>query len=145
MAFKGTRSDPVQGIKGSKPRLRRPKLPPRPETVESAELGEDYLRKRNALLELKYKREAMLLACDRDKLIERELVEHQSAYLLIHLRQKILGIPSKLGHHFGNGELPVREVVDYVRTLVQAALTEVSNLPVTVSDPHWLEKTEDEG
>src|SRR5258708_19326371 len=131
MAFKGTRSDPVQGIKGSKPRLRRPKLPRRPETVESAELGEDYLGRRKALLELKYKREAMLLACDRDKLIERELVEHQSAYLLIHLRQKILGIPSKLPHYFGTDELPVPEVVAYVRTLVPAALPAVSNLLLT--------------
>jgi hypothetical protein len=51
MAFKGARSDPVQGIKGSKPRLRRPKSPRRPETAESAKLGEEYLRKRNALLE----------------------------------------------------------------------------------------------
>jgi len=64
MAFKGARSDPVQGIKGSKPR---------------------YLRKRNALLDLKYKREAMLLARDRDQLIERELVLHQLAYLMIPL------------------------------------------------------------
>jgi len=115
MALKGTRSDPVQGIKGSKPRLRRPKLPRRPETAESAELGEDYLRKRNALLDLKYKREAMALACDRDQLIEKRLVEHQLAYLMIPLPQKILGIPSKLGNHFGNREVPVREVVDFCR------------------------------
>ena len=85
MAFKGARSDPVQGTKGSKPRLRRPKLPRRPETAESAKLGEEYLRKRNALLDLKYKREAMLLARDRDQLIERELVLHQLAYLMIPL------------------------------------------------------------
>jgi len=100
MALKGVRSDPVQGIKGPKLRLRRPKLPRRPETAESAKLGEEYLRKRNALLDLKYKREAMLLARDRDQLIERELVLHQLAYLMIPLRQKILGIPSKLGNHF---------------------------------------------
>jgi hypothetical protein len=143
MAFKGARSDPVQGIKGSKPRLRRPKLPRRPETAESAELGEEYLRKRNALLDLKYKREAMLLARDRDQLIERELVQHQLAYLMIPLRQKILGIPFKLGNRFGNREVPVREVADFCRTLVHEALTEVSNLPLTVSDPHWLEKAED--
>jgi hypothetical protein len=143
MAFKGARSDPVQGVKGSKPRLRRSKLPRRPETAESAKLGEEYLRKRNALLDLKYKREAMLLARDRAQLIERELVLHQLAYLMIPLRQKILGIPSKLGNHFGDHEVPVREVVDYVRTLAHSALTEVSILPLTVSDPHWLKKAED--
>jgi hypothetical protein len=101
------------------------------------------LRKRNALLDLKYKREAMLLAQDRDQLIERELVLHQLAYLVIPLRQKILGIPSKLGNHFGDREAPVREIAEFCRTLVNEALTEVSNLPLTVSDPHWFEKAED--
>jgi len=85
----------------------------------------------------------MLLAHDRDQLIERGLVEHRLAYLMIPLRQKILGIPSKLGNHFGNREVPVREVADFCRTLVHEALTEVSNLPLTVSDPHWLKKAED--
>ena len=85
----------------------------------------------------------MLLARNRDQLIERELVLHQLAYLMIPLRQKILGIPSKLGNHFGDHEVPVREVVDYVRTLVHSALTEVSIFPLTVSDPHWLKKAED--
>ena len=85
----------------------RSKLPRRPETPESAKFGEEYLRKRNALLDLKYKREAMLLARDRDQLIESGLVERQLAYLMIPLRQKILGIPSKLGNHFGDHEVPV--------------------------------------
>jgi hypothetical protein len=143
MALKGVRSDPVQGIKGSKPRLRRSKLPRRPETPESAKLGEEYLRKRNALLDLKYKREAMLLARDRDQLVEKGLVEHQLAYLMIPLHQKILGIPSKLGNRFGNREVPVREVAEFCRTLVHEALTEVSNLPLTVSDPSWLRRAED--
>ena len=143
MALKGARSDPVQGVKGSKPRLRRPKLPRRPETPESAKLGEEYLRKPIALLDLKYKREAMLLARDRAQLIERELVEHQLAYLMIPLRQKILGIPSKLGNHFGDREVRVREVADFCRTLVNEALSEVSNLPLTVSDPNWLRRAED--
>ena len=142
MALKGARSDPIQGIQGSKPRLRRPKLPRRPETTKTAELGEEYLRKRNKLLDLKYKREAMLLARDRDQLVERELVEHQLAYLMIPLRQKILAISSKIGNHFGDRQA-VREVVDYVRALVHEALTEVSNLPLTVSDPNWLQRAED--
>src|SRR6516164_377833 len=90
MALKGARSDPVQGIKGSKPRLRRSKLPRRPETPEAARVGEEYLRKRNALLDLKYKREAMLLARDRDQLIERELVLHQLAYLMIPFARRFL-------------------------------------------------------
>jgi hypothetical protein len=37
----------------------------------------------------------------------------------------------------------MREVADFCRTLVHEALTDVSNLPLTVSDPRWLEKVED--
>src|SRR3974390_916376 len=53
------------------------------------------------------------------------------------------GIPSKLGNHFGDGEAPVREIAEFCRTLVNEALTDVSNPPLTVSDPHWFEKAED--
>ena len=61
MALKGARSDPVQGVKGAKPRLRLPKLPRRLETETTVQLNEEYLRKRNKILDLKYKREAMAL------------------------------------------------------------------------------------
>jgi hypothetical protein len=40
-------------------------------------------------------------------------------------------IPSNIGNHLGHREVPVREVMGYVRTLVYEALTEVSNLPLT--------------
>ena len=80
---------------------------------------------------------------DRDQLVQRELVEHQLAYLMIPLRQKILAILPKIGNHFGHSKVPVREVVDYVRAPVHEALTEVSNLPLTVSDPNWLRRAED--
>ena len=75
MALKGARSDPAQGVKGAKPRLRLPKLPRRPETETSVKLNEEYLRKRNKILDLKYKREAMELAAARGQLIEKALVE----------------------------------------------------------------------
>jgi hypothetical protein len=85
----------------------------------------------------------MLLARDRDQLVQKELVEHQLAYLMIPLRQKIMAISSKIGNHFGDSEVPVREVVDYFRALVHEALTEVWNLPLTVSDPNWFRRAED--
>ena len=91
----------------------------------------------------KSSRAATILSCPDRTRSTRIGSAPQLAYLMIPLRQKILGIPSKLGNHFGDREAPVREVVDYVRTLVREALTEVSNLPLTVSDPHWLEKAED--
>ena len=53
------------------------------------------------------------------------------------------GIPSKLGNHFGDREAPVREIAEFCRTLVNEALTDVSNPPLTVSNPNWFEKAED--
>src|SRR5262249_7168993 len=142
VALKGARSDLVQGVKGSKPRLRRPKLPRRPETAVSAELGEEYLRKRNALLDLKYKREAMLLARDRDQLIEKELVTKQLSYLLIAMRQKILALPRLIGNRFGDRDVPIREVVEYAKQRVNETLIELAKLPECV-EPNWLEKLEE--
>ena len=67
MALKGAR-EPVAGVKGAKgPRLRLPKVPRQPETETSVALGEEYLRKRNQILDLKFKREAMSLAFARDQ------------------------------------------------------------------------------
>jgi len=41
----------------------------------SVALGEEYLRKRNQILDLKFKREAMNLALDRDQLVEKHLLD----------------------------------------------------------------------
>jgi hypothetical protein len=48
---------------------------------------------RNETLRLKNHREAMLLAKARGELILRDLVEKQAAYLLIAMRQRMLGVP----------------------------------------------------
>jgi len=93
MALKGVR-EPVAGIKGVKgPRsLRLPKVPRQSETETSVALGEEYLRKRNLILDLKSKREAMNMALDRDQLVEEHLVEQQLTYLMISMHQKLLAI-----------------------------------------------------
>ena len=143
MALKGARSDPVRGVKGSKPRLRRSKLPRRPETSESAKLGEEYLRKRNALLDLKYKREAMNLAFVRDELVERELAIKQLSYLVISMRQKLLAIPGKLYSRLGP-ELFPREAAQECERCIHEVLVELSKLP-ECAEPNWLEQLEEEG
>jgi len=106
MALKGAR-EPVAGVKGAKgPRLRLPKTPRQPETETSVALGEEYLRKRNQILDLKFKREAMNLALARDQLIEQELVVRQLTYLMISMRQKLLAIPAKLYSRLGKERFP---------------------------------------
>jgi hypothetical protein len=56
------------------------------ETETSVALGEGYLRKRNQILDLKFKREAMNLALDSDQLVEKCLVDRQLTYLVISIR-----------------------------------------------------------
>jgi hypothetical protein len=142
MALKGAR-EPVQGVRGAKAKLRLPKIPRQPETSETVALREEYLRKRNKILELKYKRESMNLAFDRGELVERSLVEKQLGFLLIAMRQKLLPIPSKLAARFGPEAFP-REMFDVATVFIAEALREVAELPTKGVDPDWLEKLEED-
>jgi hypothetical protein len=141
MPVKGARSHPVEGVKGSKKRL--PKLPRAPEAVDLDEQSSIYLVERNQLMRLKRLREEMLLAKERDQLIERELAIKQLSYLMIGMRQKLLAFPVNIGNHFGDREVPIREVVEYAKRLMNETLTELSQLPLC-AQPDWLERLEEE-
>ena len=145
MALKGAHSDPDQGIKGAKPRLRVPKQPRQKETPTTAQLGEIYLKRRNMLMKLKINREAMVLGIARDQLIEKRLVLHQLSCMLVPMKQKLLAIPLKIGHRFGrNGQaVEVREIVAFVQGCVHEALQEIIDLP-RAADADWMKKMEEE-
>jgi hypothetical protein len=96
MSIKGVGREVKAGIKGSKPRLRIPKVPRAKESSKTAKMGEEYLRRRNRILAIKEKREAMLLAVERDELVERELVIRQLSYFVIAIRQKLLALPAAM-------------------------------------------------
>ena len=145
MPLPGQRSDPIRGIKGAKPTRRRlPKLPATPDALDLQEQSSIYLKERNLAMRLKRMREEMLLAKERDQLIEKELVLKQLTYLLISMRQKLLGLPLRIGNRFGDREVPTREVVEYAKRLVNETLIELSKLPECV-EPDWLDKLEEEG
>jgi hypothetical protein len=141
MPVKGSRSHPVEGVKGSKKRL--PKLPRAPQAIDLNEQSSIYLKERNEMMRLKRMREEMLLAKDRGQLIEREHAIKQLSYLAIVSRQQLLAVPSKIGHHFGDRKVPIREVVEYVKGLINETLTELAKLPECV-EPDWLERLEEE-
>ena len=141
MPVKGERSHPLEGVKGAKKRL--PKLPRAPEAVDLAEQSSIYLQERNQMMRLKRMREEMLLAKERDQLIEKELAVKQLSYLMITMRQKLLALPLNIGNHFGDREVPIREVVEYAKRLMNETLAELSKLPLCV-EPDWLEKLEEE-
>src|SRR6516165_7594029 len=94
MPAKGLRSHPVEGVKGSKKRL--PKLARAPVAIDLDEQSSIYLVERNQAMRLKRMREEMLLARERDQLIEKELALKQLSYLMVSMRQKLLAIPGKL-------------------------------------------------
>jgi hypothetical protein len=98
MPLRAEKAAPLQGVKGVKPCLRQPKISRRPETPETVRLNEEYLTKRNKILDLKYKREAMNLALDRDRSIDKRLVERHLSYLAIAMRQKLFrSAPNQTG------------------------------------------------
>ena len=72
----------------------------------------------NQILDLKFKREAMKLATDRDQLIEQELVVRQLTYLMISMRQKLLAIPAKLYSRLGPERFP-REAAQECERFIQ--------------------------
>jgi len=117
-------------------------VPRRPDTVETVRLNEKYLTKRNKILDLKYKREAMELARDRDELIERRLVIRQLTYMMINTRRRLLALPGTIRARFG--EEFNREMFDGARELINQALTELSEMPLKGVDPDWLEWLEEE-
>ena len=141
MAIRGLRSHPLEGVKGAKKRL--PKLPRAPEAIDLQEQSSIYLQERNQMMRLKRMREEMLLAKERNQLIEKELAIKQLSYLMIAMRQKLLALPLNIGNHFGHREVPIREVVEYAKRLINETLTELSRLPECV-EPDWLERLEEE-
>ena len=79
MPLPGQRSAPTEGVKGAKPTRRRlPKLPRAPEAADLQEQSSIYLRERNQAMRLKRMREEMLLAKERDQLIERDWLSSNS-------------------------------------------------------------------
>jgi hypothetical protein len=151
MPFPGQRTHPTSGVKGGKPKIlpsfkrkRLPKLPATPEAKDLQEQSSIYLKERNLAMRLRRMREEMLLAKERGQLIERELAIKQLSYLAIAMRQRLLALPLNIGNHFGDREVPIREVVEYAKRLMNETLTELSKLPECV-EPDWLEKLEEEG
>jgi hypothetical protein len=142
MPLPARKAAPISGVKGAKPRLRQPKVPRQPETQTTVALNEEYLRKRNQILSIKYKREAMQLALERDRLIEKALVEQQLSYLLVSLRKSVEQIPGALRMRFGPERFG-HEMVEACRAHLNQVLTELSKLPQCV-EPDWLERLEEE-
>jgi hypothetical protein len=94
-------------------------------------------------MRIKRYHEEMLRAKQRDQLIEKELVTKQLAFLVVAMHQKLMILPSKVGNHFGDRAMPMREIVAYSQRLMHEVLTELSRFP-EAAEPNWLERLEEE-
>jgi hypothetical protein len=123
---------PTLGVKSAKPRLSS-----RP-GEEIGKLSEDYLRVRNRQMRTKAQTAEMILAKQREDLIQKDLVAKQAAFLLVSLRQKILMIPHSYARRIV-GLTEVDQASKILRDMSVAILNDIKNLPQQVTDPHWLE------
>ena len=108
-------------------------------------LSRQYLVHRNNQMKYKNQTAQMLLAKARGELILKSLVERQASYLLLSLRERILGVPDNLCRKMVN--LPdASKARSILREAMHALLNELQDLPSKVTDPHWFKKLEaDEG
>ena len=105
-------------------------------------LGDEYLRKRNQILDLKFKREAMNLAFERDQLVEKRLADRQLTYFMFSIRQRLLAIPGKLYARLGKEHFP-REAAQACEKFIHEVLNELVKLP-ECAEANWLEQLEEE-
>lgn len=111
----------------------------RPVTPASEELT----KMRTRLTETRAMSAEMLLAKAREELVERRLVEKQTAYLLVSLRQRILTVPSAYARRILNlGDL--RQAKGILTEAMLSLLHELQDLPAKVTNPHWLQELESE-
>jgi hypothetical protein len=160
---------PIYGIKGIKPALKpeleslKPELPESEaddddedvDTVIAEAIGlegaqdgpgldRDYKRRRNAILDIKLKTDALRLARAQGEVIPTRLVEQQLSFFLVPIRQTLLSLSHNVGSRFGRQGIN-REVVDYIDQIARRALEDLSKLPETIEPAafrEWLEAEE---
>jgi hypothetical protein len=142
MSGMSARRQPITGLSGIKPRLRKPngKL----SREEAQQLDREYRVHRNEALQLRNHRESMLLAKARGQLIEKKMVMLQAAYLLTAFRQRVMVEPSNLARRLVEGrfvEEPRRtEVQEMIKNDLYAMLKDLADLPSQIADPNWIRK-----
>jgi hypothetical protein len=134
---------PTLGVKGSKPRLPGTRTNGKPASkAEVSRLSREYLEIRNRQMHAKALTAEMVLAQNRDELIEKKLVERQAAYLLISLRQRILNVPQTYARRMV-GLKDAAQASKMLREMAISVLNEIKDLPSKVVDRNWLEKVEE--
>ena len=131
---------PVDGIRGSKPRLAGVKSAQATgkasKKAEISTLNREYLKTRNAQMHTKMLSAQMNFARERGELISKRLAEFQLSYLLIALRRQLLSLPNACAQQLA-GLTDAHEIKIVLEGAVHALLEELQDLPSKVVDPHW--------
>jgi hypothetical protein len=139
---------PIDGIKGSKPRVPGVKSAERADgkvsRAELSRLNREYLESRNRAQAAKAATAEMEIAQRRGQLISRKLVGFQAAYLLTIFRQRTLLAPVSITRKLtalglidaGNEHI----VSEAIKEDVYALLADLANLPSRCTDPDWVKK-----
>ena len=90
------------------------------------------------------KQDEMLLVKAREELVLKSLVESQAAFLLVAMRQKIMGMPQTYARRILK-LTDVNQAHKILKELAVSLLNELRDLPQKVVDPHWLRELEKDG
>jgi hypothetical protein len=125
---------------------------PEPEPARDADV--DALKRKKAAADLQFVEEKKLQVIARRReteirnaqrkreLIPRELVVRQAAFLVIATRQRLLAIAAQHARDLLN-IADERELQRRLDAIVRSALDEIAQMPLRVTDPHWLEKLDE--
>jgi hypothetical protein len=133
----------IPGISGIKPRAPKPEGNGKPSRGELHALDREYRIRRNEALELKNRREIILLAKARGELILRDLVERKAGFLLTAMRMRILSLPGAYAGRLA-GCADVAASGEILREAALALLNDLKDFPERVVDPAWLERVAEE-
>jgi hypothetical protein len=86
----------------------------------------------------------MSLAVARGGLIEKRLVERQLSYLMVAIRQKILGLPLGWTRKL-TGISDSRKMKAQLEAMACQLLEDLRELPSKVIDPNWVDTLEGDG
>jgi hypothetical protein len=137
---------PIDGIKGSKPRVPGVKSAEKDDgkvsRAELSRLNREYLSSRNR--SAKAEAAEILLAEKKGTLISKALAGFQVGYLLTVFRQRCLLEPADIARRLVTLQLidagKEHDVSEVVRERIHGLLGDLANLPAQAVDVNWIEK-----
>ena len=135
---------PIDGVKGSKPKLKPAGKTGEITREEASQLSEEFIRIRNRSQAAKAEIAEIALQEKKGTLISKKLAGFQAAYLMTIFRQRVLAAPPATARRLVSLGLVTqeheRQVGQALRQEACAQLTELATLPGQITDPNWVEK-----